>query len=198
VLAAETQHYLRTAAGRQLRSRALSGSRVGDPRVFAALLRTYLEECTHDDSGPSHLELVERLLQGGGVAPSVYQAATTTPGNAAAMALYADVASRGVGCHLIGAGVVEHYYSQLCPRIFEAYTNHYGMTPGQAETYRIHGPMDAEHARRALDVLDATVALHGRELVKRSVRDAFVATSLHYDGMLQAALGRTIYWDGSI
>jgi hypothetical protein len=28
------------------------------------------------------------------------------------------------------------------------------------------------------------------------VRDAFVATSLHYDGMLQAATGEISYWNG--
>jgi len=32
--------------------------------------------------------------------------------------------------------------------------------------------------------------------IELSVRDAFVATSLHYDGMLQAATGLMTYWSG--
>ena len=70
------------------------------------------------------------------------------------------------------------------------------MTETQAETYRIHGPMDASHAERAFAVLDEAVNLHGWALVEASVRDAFVATSLHYDGMLHAATRTLSYWNG--
>jgi hypothetical protein len=70
------------------------------------------------------------------------------------------------------------------------------MSDAQAETYRIHGPMDAEHAERAFEILDHAVDLHGWTAVEESVRDAFVATSLHYDGMLQAATGELVYWNG--
>jgi hypothetical protein len=84
----------------------------------------------------------------------------------------------------------------LAPEIHDVYTSKYGMTTEQAETYRIHGPMDQVHADRALAILDEAVNLLGWELIERSVRDAFVATSLHYDGMLQAANGRLVYWDG--
>ncbi len=168
----------------------------GSPRIFERLLDTYLEECTHDASGPSHLALIQRLVRLGGVTDSVLAAAVPTPGNAAAMALYREITSRGAGCHMLGAGVVEYYYCRLSPQIFDAYTTHYGMSPEQAETYRLHGPMDAEHAERAFAILDDAIDLHGWELVHRSVRDAFVATSLHYDGMLQAATGELRYWDG--
>jgi len=196
VLRAEVQHYIRTRAGRSLRQRAVAESRSIDPSLFEALLRTYFEECTDDASGPSHLELVERLLLRGGVTKIALDRATPTPGNAAAIALYKDIASRGAGCHLVGAGMVEYYYSQLCPSIYAAYVSNYGMTSIQAETYRIHGPMDAEHAQRAINALDAAIRAHGYDAVKLSVRDAFVATSLHYDGMLQAATDKIVYWDG--
>jgi len=56
--------------------------------------------------------------------------------------------------------------------------------------------MDETHAERAFTVLDDALVLHGRMAVLQSVRDAFVATSLHYDGMLQAATGVMSYWDG--
>ena len=98
---------------------------------------------------------------------------------------------------MLGAGAVEYYYCQLSPQIYKAYTEGYGMSDGQAETYRIHGPMDATHAERAFAILDEAVALHGRPAVVASVRDAFVATSLHYDGMLQAATDRLHYWSGA-
>lgn len=171
-------------------------SRSLDPRVFEALLKTYLEECTSDSSGPSHLDLIGRLLLVAGLTQSEIDAAQLSPGNIAAIAIYRDISTRGAGCHLLGAGAVEHYYSDLSPRIFEAYTNQYGMSAEQAETYRLHGPMDKEHGSRAFSVLEAAIQAHGIEEITRSVRDAFVATSLHYDGMLQAAIGKNSYWDG--
>jgi hypothetical protein len=132
----------------------------------------------------------------GGATDADLEAAKPTPGNAAAIALYGHISSRGAGCHMLGAGAVEHYYCRLSPQIFEAYTTKYGMSDDQAHTYRLHGPMDETHADRAFSVLDDAVALHGWDNVEASVRDAFVATSLHYDGMLQAAVGRNTYWDG--
>lgn len=112
------------------------------------------------------------------------------------MALYSDIAARGSACHLIGAGVVEYYYSQLSPKIFDAYVSMYKMTAYQAETYSLHGTLDAVHADRAFEVLDISISQYGWRTIEMAVRDAFVATSLHYDGMLQAALNRTCYWDG--
>lgn len=198
VLRAETQHYLRTRAGQSLRRQSAQFAPAKSPRIFEAALSNYLEEVAPVNSDPSHLQLIERLLLAGGITEQQLAVAEPTPGNAAAMALYKDIASRGSACHLIGAGVVEFYYSQLSPRIFEAYTSFYGMSEHQAETYKIHGPMDKEHAQRAFDVVDEAVELHGWQVIENSVRDAFVATSLHYDGMFQAAKNKTIYWDGVV
>jgi pyrroloquinoline quinone (PQQ) biosynthesis protein C len=198
VIKAEVQHWLRSRAGRPLRKQALDAAQGISPTIFEALLKTYLEECTDDESGPSHLELIERLVTLGGIARPALEAALPTPGNAAAIALYRDIGSRGAGCHVVGAGVVEHFYSRMCPHIFAAYTEKYGMSSHQAETYSVHGPMDAEHAARAFAVIDEAIQIHGMPLVEQSVRDAFVATSLHYDGMLQAATGTLTYWDGRV
>ena len=93
--------------------------------------------------------------------------------------------------------MVEFYYSDLSPKIFKAYTESYGIDSDLAETYRIHGSMDKTHADRAFSVIDEAVRIHGWDTVEQSVVDAFVATSLHYDGMLQAALNTITYWDGS-
>jgi pyrroloquinoline quinone (PQQ) biosynthesis protein C len=166
------------------------------PRIFERLLDTYLEECTDDASGPSHLELIQRLVCLGGVSEADIAVTAPTPGNVAAMALYREITRRGAGCHMLGAGAVEYFYCKLSPQIFEAYTTRYGMSNHQAETYRLHGPMDAEHAERAFAILDEAISLHSWETVRLSVRDAFVATSLHYDGMLHAATGELRYWDG--
>ncbi len=197
VIEAEVQHWIRTRAGKILRENAMKMAERLSPAIFEQLTETYLEECTNNErSGPSHLELIERLVINGGKTAPDLGTATPTPGNAAAIALYRDIAVRGAGCHLIGAGAVEHYYCQLSPRIFSAYVNSYGMSTSQAHTYEIHGTMDEVHAGRAFSVLEEAIALHGWEPVKQSVRDAFVATSLHYDGMLQAATGALSYWDG--
>lgn len=196
VLSAEAQHCLRTRTGRQLRQQALTHAKATSPTVFAAILDTYLEECTSEKDGPSHLELIERLLRIGGYSDADIQGTLPTPGNSAAIALYSDIARRGAPCHIIGAGAVEFYYSRLCPRVYDVYVNHYGMTSEQAETYRIHGPMDKIHAERALKILEESIAMLGWPVISQSVRDAFVATSLHYDGMLQAATGQAGYWNG--
>ena len=187
---------MRTKAGQELRKQSAQYSRAGSPRIFEAALSNYLEEVAPDSSHTSHLELIKRLLFTAGVSESQLKRTKPTPGNSAAMAFYRDIANRGAACHLIGAGVVEYYYSKLSPKIFEAYVGFYEMTERQAETYRLHGPMDEEHANRALGVLDEAISLYGWPLIRDSVRDAFIATSLHYDGMLQASLKRIIYWDG--
>ena len=96
---------------------------------------------------------------------------------------------------MLGAGAVEYYYSQLAPRIYEAYIQKYGMTDHQAETSR-SSAIDRIHAERAFGIIDDAAAVHGWSAVEMSVRDAFVATSLHYDGMLQAATEKNDYWNG--
>jgi pyrroloquinoline quinone (PQQ) biosynthesis protein C len=196
VLKAEGQHYLRTKAGQQLRRRAATQSKRMNASISAAMLETYLEECTNK-RGTNHLDLVQRLLTSGGVTQAEIDATVSTPGNTAAIALYGDIGSRGAACHLLGAGAVEHFYSRLSPKIFESYTVKYGMTADAAETYKLHGTMDAVHADRAFGVLDEALKLHDWSELELAVRDAFVATSLHYDGMLQAATGKITYWEGS-
>jgi pyrroloquinoline quinone (PQQ) biosynthesis protein C len=196
VIAAEIQHCIRTKAGRPLRENAVRTAKNLNENLFKMLVQTYLEECTHDETGPSHLELIERLVLMAGVGRTTLDNAKPTPGNSAAIALYRDIAERGAGCHMLGAGAVEFYYSQLSPRIFEAYTHHYRMSEEQAITYKLHGTMDNTHAERAFAVLDEVIDLHGWQTVHASVRDAFIATSLHYDGMYQAATGTGQYWSG--
>lgn len=195
VFKAEAQHWIRTRAGRSLREQAVSVAKAISPALFEQLVETYLEECT-DTAGTNHLELIERLVIMGGYTRDQLAGTEPTPGNAAAMALYKDISARGAGCHMVGAGAVEHFYCKLSPKIFEAYVHNYGMSDHQAETYYIHGDMDQTHAERAFAVVDEAVQLHGWGTILLSVRDAFVATSLHYDGMLQAATGELSYWDG--
>jgi pyrroloquinoline quinone (PQQ) biosynthesis protein C len=160
-------------------------------------METYKEECTHDESGPSHVDLIRGLLNSRGVSDAALASAVPTPGNTAAIAIYKDITDRGPLHHMIGAGAVEYYYSQISPRIFEAYTQQYGFTAEEARTYEIHGPMDKTHAERALEILDEPYVIEHADEIRLAVRDAFVATSLHYDGMLQAAMQKTDYWDGS-
>lgn len=196
IMRAEIQHYIRTKAGQQLRRSSLENARVSSPILFDTLLETYLEECTNKKSGPSHLELIKRLLLLGGVSEQELDIAMATPGNTAAIALYRDISDRGAGCHMLGAGAVEHYYCQLSLKVYNVYTEKYKMTHEQAETYYIHTKMDQIHADRAFNILDEAIKLHGWPLIEMSVRDAFVATSLHYDGMFQAAAQNTKYWSG--
>lgn len=197
VIRAELQHCIRTREGRTLREHAVQKAQVLNEKLFKYLLETYLEECTNNDkTGPSHLELIERLVLLAGVTREQIDLALPTPGNSAAIALYKDIAERGAGCHMVGAGAVEHFYCKLSPKIFDAYVGSYGMSEEQAWTYKLHGPMDETHADRAFAVLNEVVELHGWAIVLQSVKDAFIATSLHYDGMLQAATNSNRYWDG--
>lgn len=198
ILDAEAQHYLRTREGQKLRREACYAAQAISPTIFAAILDTYLEECSDDIAGPSHLDLIVRLLRENGFDTKKLNVIRKTPGNTAAIALYKSIGDKGAACHILGAGCVEYYYSKLCPQIFKAYTQDYLMSPHSVETYKIHGPMDEVHANRAFQILDESIEMHGWELVFESVRDAFVATSLHYDGMLQAATGEYSYWGGKV
>lgn len=196
IVQAEGQHYLRTKAGQQLRKEAMEKCLAVSSKLWEAIIETYLEECTEDDGTPTHLDLIKRFLQEGGYSDPHLHSLKNTPGNIAAIALYKNISDRGVGCHIVGAGMVEFYYSQLSPLIFKAYTEEYGFSAFGAETYKIHGTMDQMHAARAFEVVDEAIRIHGWDLVESSVRDAFAATSLHYDGMLQAATGINNYWNG--
>lgn len=196
IVKAESQHYLRTKAGQILRKEAMEKCLAVSSKLWEAIIETYLEECTEDDGTPTHLDLIKRFLQSSGFTESDFDAVKNTPGNIAAIALYKDISDRGAGCHIIGAGMVEYYYSHLSPKIFAAYTQHHGFSELASETYKIHGTMDQMHASRAFEVVDEAIRIHGWDLVEASVRDAFVATSLHYDGMLQAATGEHNYWNG--
>jgi pyrroloquinoline quinone (PQQ) biosynthesis protein C len=196
VLKAEGQHFLRTKAGQILRKQAMQESSGVSQKFFEAIFETYLEECTEEDGTPTHLDLIERFLIFGGYSEGQLNHLKNMPGNIAAIALYKNIGERGVGCHIIGAGMVEYYYSHLCPLILRAYTDIYEFSDHSAETYKIHGTMDQLHAARAFEVIDEAIKIHGWDLVESSVRDAFVATSLHYDGMLQAATNELTYWDG--
>lgn len=196
IFLAEGQHYLRTKAGQVLRKDAMEKCLSLSTELWEAIIDTYLEECTEDDGTPTHLDLIKNLLFEGGYNEKKLLTLKNTPGNIAAIALYKDVSERGAGCHLIGAGIVELFYSRLCPQIYSSYTKDYKLSHKAAETYAIHGPMDQVHAERAMDVIEEAVRIHGWSLIENSVRDAFVATSLHYDGMLQAATGENKFWNG--
>jgi len=196
VLMAEGQHLLRTKAGQRLRKEAMEQCIGISNKLWEAIIETYLEECTEDDGTPTHLDLIKRFLIEGGYSNDQMLKIKNSPGNIAAIALYKDISDRGVGCHIVGAGMVEYYYSQLSPKIYKAYTEIYKFSEFAAETYKIHGTMDQMHAARAFEVVDESIRIHGWDLVESSVRDAFVATSLHYDGMLQASTNDYSYWNG--
>jgi pyrroloquinoline quinone (PQQ) biosynthesis protein C len=195
IVLGEVQHYIRSNIGRHFRKRAADEAKAISLKAHALLYETYREECT-DECGPSHVDLIKRFLLVEDVSEEHLGSAKTTPGNAAAIALYKDITDRGPLHHMIGAGTVEYYYSELSPQIFEAYTNRYGFSASQAETYAIHGPMDREHAERALSILDEPYVQANGDAILHAVRDAFVATNLHYDGMYQAAIGKLAYWSG--
>lgn len=196
VLKAEVQHYLRSDIGRLYREGAAIASRLIGGELFELLNQTAKEECRQDETGPSHVDLIRDFLLSGGLTQADLDGAIPTPGNSAAMALYKDIAARGPLQHMIGAGCVEYYYSRLSPRIFEVYVGHYGFGEEAARTYMLHGPMDEEHGERALKVLASPLAQAMPREIDLAVRDAFAATSLHYDGMLQAATDRLSYWSG--
>lgn len=195
IMRAETQHFIRSNIGREFRRRAAEESKAISLRAHELLLETYKEECT-DEKGESHVGLIRRFLTMGGIEERDLTKAKPTPGNTAAIAIYKDITDRGPLHHMIGAGAVEYYYSALSPRIFDAYVTRYPIAREQAKTYEIHGPMDREHAERALSILDEPYVQKNAENILLAVRDAFIATSLHYDGMYQAAVGKNQYWSG--
>jgi len=196
IINAEIQHYLRTKAGQPLRKEAMEYSKNHNRIFYKAIDQTYIEECTLEDGTPTHLELIIRLIESGGVYESEFSKTKNTPGNIAAISIYKDIADRGAGCHIIGAGAVEYFYSQICKSIFDSYVNNYDFAEDAAITYSLHSSLDLKHAERAFDALDEAEKVYGWETLENSVRDAFIATSLHYDGMYQAAVKTNSYWNG--
>jgi len=196
VLKAEIQHYLRSEIGKTFREQAVISARHLNRELYDCLLMTVNEECFGDGGGPSHAQLIKNFLTINGVTETDIADAVQTPGNVAAIAIYKDIAARGPLQHIVGAGCVEFFYSKLCPKIFDVYENKYGFISGSFETYKIHGPMDEIHGERALDMLALPLAKHMKKELFLAIRDAFVATSLHYDGMYQAATGLQTYWSG--
>jgi pyrroloquinoline quinone (PQQ) biosynthesis protein C len=126
IVAAEVQHYIRSNIGRHFRERAAREAASVSPRAHELLMETYKEECTADETGPSHVDLIRRLVLENGVSEDQLNNARSTPGNIAAIAIYKDITDRGPMHHMVGAGAVEFYYSALSPKIFEVYTEHYG------------------------------------------------------------------------
>ena len=196
VVKAEVQHYLRTKAGQPLRREAMEYSKANNPIFYNAIDKTYIEECTAQDGTPTHLDLIIKLIESTGLQETDFLNTQNTPGNIAAISIYKNIAERGAGCHIIGAGAVEYFYSQICKSIFDSYVNFYEFAESAAITYALHSTLDLEHAERAFDALDEAERIYGWNAVETSVRDAFVATSLHYDGMLQAATNQNSYWNG--
>jgi pyrroloquinoline quinone (PQQ) biosynthesis protein C len=196
VLKAEIQHYLRSEIGKIFREHSAVAAKHLDDTIYDLLYQTVVEECYGTDGGPSHAELIKQFLLANGVTASDLRRAVSSPGNIAAIALYKEIAERGPLHHMVGAGCVEFYYSKLCPKIYHAYQTIYRFVPGSFETYQLHGPMDEVHGERALETLESPLAQALSKELGLAIRDAFVATSLHYDGMLQAATGTNTYWNG--
>jgi pyrroloquinoline quinone (PQQ) biosynthesis protein C len=155
ILRAETQHFLRSVAGARFRLTAAEQAKSVSAKAHELLMETYKEECTHDETGPSHADLIKRFLLIGDITEEQLANAIPTPANAAAIALYKDISDRGPIHHMLGAGAVEYFYSALSPKIFEAYTTKYAISADQAHTYLLHGPMDRIHAERALSIMVA-------------------------------------------
>jgi pyrroloquinoline quinone (PQQ) biosynthesis protein C len=196
VLAAEIQHYHRSNIGRLYRERAAIAAREYGGELYKLLLETASDECRDDKTGPSHVDLIKQFLNENGVSDPEIENAEVTSANAMAIATYKDIADRGPLHHMLGAGAVEWHYSKLCPKIVTAYRDIYGFKEGSYKTYELHGPMDEVHGDRALSLLDSHHAQAIMPSLKLAVRDAFAATSMHYDGMLQAAIQSTVYWNG--
>lgn len=196
VLKAEIQHYLRSEIGKTYREQAAIASRHIDESLYDLLSQTAQEESYDETSGLSHAGLIRKFLIENGVTSDDILNSIPTPGNIAAISIYKDIAARGPLHHMIGAGCVEHFYSKLCLRIRDAYTDIYQFAAGSFETYEIHGPMDQIHGERALQILELPLAKAMSKDLGIAIRDAFVATSLHYDGMYQAATGTFSYWSG--
>ena len=196
IIDAEIQHYLRTRAGQPIRKQAMEYCKNNNQILYEAIDQTYIEECTDEDGTPTHLAMIINLLKDGGANESEFSKVQNTPGNVAAISIYRGIASNGAGCHIIGAGAVEYFYSQICKSIFDSYTKYYEFSENAALTYSVHSSLDLEHAERAFDIVDEAERLYGWQTVENSVRDAFIATSLHYDGMYQAATKINNDWNG--
>lgn len=198
IVKGEVQHYLRTRTGRKFRVLMLA-SAAESPEAFDIawpILEDEIVGKTTDGVRQSHYKLMLDFFRGSGITLKNLDKTDLTPCNAAAIAIYRDLASRSFVESLGGAGIVELFYPDLCKKVYKAYTGHYGFSHEQAFTYYEHQTADDDHSTRALEIIEKYAKTDEmQEKIRRAVKDAIQATHLHYAGMYEGAVGKRLYWN---
>jgi hypothetical protein len=182
VVTAEHQHVLQVRGAAECERRPYLG--VAGEHAFTLFLDQYLDAL----SSAGAAEQLAKI--------AADKADPPTPATSASIALRADVRARGFAFYAVGFGCVSHFYAQVCADANQIYRTMYRLSEQQLAYYREHEQRErarADQTLKALDELASSVDLSALEL---AVRDAMVAASLGFDGMLQAATNSRTYWGG--
>src|SRR3569623_2000591 len=172
VAAAEHQHLLQARAAGECERRSYLG--VAGEHAFTLFLDQYLDALSSVDSADQLAVLSASI-----------QSSTPTPGTSASVALRADVRARGFA-----------FYAEVCANANSAYRSVYRFSDKQLGYYREHERRERARADQMLAALDELAKGLDHEALVVAVRDAVVAASLGFDGMLQAATNSRTYWGG--
>jgi len=183
VAAAEHQHLLQARAAGECERRSYLG--VAGEHAFTLFLDQYLDALSSVDSADQLAVLSASI-----------QSSTPTPGTSASVALRADVRARGFAFYAVGFGCVSHFYAEVCANANSAYRSVYRFSDKQLGYYREHERRERARADQMLAALDELAKGLDHEALVVAVRDAVVAASLGFDGMLQAATNSRTYWGG--
>jgi hypothetical protein len=181
VAAAEQQHVLQLRAAAECERRPYLG--VAGEHSFTLFLDQYLDALSAP-SAAEHLSIIP------GEAPP------PTPATSASIALRADVRARGFAYYAVGFGCVSHFYGEVCGHANRVYRSLYRFSEQQIAYYREHERRERERADQTLAALDELAKGVDLSALELAVRDAMVAASLGFDGMLQAATNSRTYWGG--
>jgi hypothetical protein len=191
VVAAEQQHALQLRAATDCERRPYLG--VSGDQAFGLFLDQYLDALS---SSGALAQLASMWCSSSAADAASASVVRPTPATSAAIALRADVRNRGFEFYAVAFGCVSHFYSKVCAEANRTYQTVYRLSKQQLVYYREHESRERARADQAFSALDELTRGVDQVLLELAVRDAVVAVSLGFDGMLQAASGSRTYWGG--
>ncbi|MCI0720398.1 MAG: iron-containing redox enzyme family protein [Acidobacteria bacterium] len=199
VVLGELQHFLRVLRNHEFYGSILRRAQeAGDRDVIQIAQQNYDEEVVDPEN---HVELLFHLLDEAGIERSIAEGTMPTPGTALAVETILGFCERSPA--LEGMAFVALVEAQnageggVAIQVYQALREYYGFSEKGARNFLVHSEVDGEHGSRQIELIcrKATTAEAQRGII-HAVHLGVHAFSLEWDGHLQAAIGRRLYWSG--
>jgi pyrroloquinoline quinone (PQQ) biosynthesis protein C len=199
VIRSELQRFLRVLRNHEFYGSVLRRAQeAGDREVIQIAQQNYDDEVIGLEN---HVELLFHLLAESGIERSIAEGTVPTPGTALAVETILGFCERSSA--LEGMAFVAFVEAQnagkhgVAIQVYQALREYYGFSEKGARNFLVHSEVDGEHGSRQIELIcrKATTAEAQRGIIQ-AVRLGVHAFSLEWDGHLQAAVGRRLYWSG--